>query len=416
MNNSPKNWAGNIAFSTSNLHTPESVNQVREIVAAAEKIKVLGTRHSFNRIADSEHTLISLEKMDRVIETDTAHRTVAVEAGITYGQLAPILQGQGFALHNLASLPHISVAGAVATATHGSGSANQNLSAAVAAFEFIDARGELNTVSRREDPERFPGMVVHLGALGVVTKLTLNMLPTFDVRQTTYEDLPHAALASDPAAVFDAGYSVSLFTDWQGETFHQVWVKQKMDEPDLGEKLQGARRAARKWHPVPSQDPAACTEQLGKPGPWHARLPHFKMDFTPSSGEELQTEYFVAREHAYDALQAIKSLAGRISPLLFVTEVRAVAADDLWLSPHFGRQSIGIHFTWKPDTSGVTALLPELEARLAPFGVRPHWGKLFDMGAEALEERYPRWGDFRKLAAALDPGGKFRNDFLDGLI
>lgn len=409
------NWAGNLRYSTDNLVACDSVEKVREYVRAHDSMRALGTRHCFNTIADSNRALVSVRPMDRVVSLDPKAKTVTVEAGVTYGQLGPYLHQRGFALHNLASLPHISVAGACATATHGSGVESGNLSTAVSAMELVRPDGELVTLSRADGGDTFPGAVVHLGALGVVTKVTLNVEPTFQASQEVYENLPTAQLAEHFDAIMSAAYSVSLFTDWQNGRISEVWVKSRLGKgaaPAADLTRYGATRANRNLHPIVELSAENCTEQMGVPGPWYDRLPHFRMGFTPSSGKELQAEYFVPREHAVDAILAVERLRDRITPHLFISEIRTIAADDLWLSPCYKRPSVTIHFTWKPEWDAVRGLLPVIEKELSPFKVRPHWGKLFALDPAVLQSRYERMGDFKDLVAKYDPRGKFRNEFL----
>jgi xylitol oxidase len=347
---------------------------------------------------------------------DKERCTVIVEGGIRYGELSQALHAEGFALHNLASLPHISVAGACATATHGSGVGNKNLATAVSNMELVKADGEIITISREKDGDIFNGMVVGLGGFGVVTKLTLDIQPTFDVQQDIYENLPLHELENNFEEIMSSGYSVSLFTDWETEIVNQLWVKRVVKD---GKKLpalansHGTTPAAKRMHPIAKISAENCTEQLGIPGAWQDRLPHFRMDHTPSSGEELQTEYFVAREDAYQALLAINSIREQVAPLLMISEVRTIAADDLWMSMCYKQDSVALHFTWKMDQPAVTKFLPVLEETLAPFHPRPHWGKVFTMSAAQLESRYERMQNFRQLLLQYDPQGKFRNAFLD---
>lgn len=408
------NWAGNLQYSTENLVTLSSIEQVRSYVRTHDSLRALGTRHCFNSIADSRHALLSLKPMERIV-LDPKASAVTVEAGVTYGRLGPYLHERGFALHNLASLPHISVAGACATATHGSGVRNGNLSTAVSALELVTAEGDLVTLSRAKDGDTFLGAVVHLGALGVVTKVTLDLRPTFAMSQEVYEDLPLKQLADNFDGIMSAAYSVSVFTDWQKGRISEVWVKRRVGaggEPAVDLTRYGAKRATRNLHPIIEISAEHCTEQLGVPGPWHERLPHFRMGFTPSSGKELQAEYFVPRGDAVDAMLAIERLRDRIGPHLFISEIRTIDADDLWLSPCYKRPSVAIHFTWKPEWDAVRGLLPVIEKELAPYNARPHWGKLFTIEPKALQSRYERLSDFKDLASKFDPRGKFRNEFL----
>lgn len=414
------NWAGNYRYSTGRLAQATSVREVQDFVRAHERLKVLGSRHCFNGIADSTHQLLSLADMKAIVALDGSARTVTVEAGLRYGELCPYLHERGFALHNLASLPHISIAGACATATHGSGVANGNLATAVSGLEIVTAAGDVLTLSRARDLDTFPGAVVHLGALGVVTKVTLDVQPAFDMRQDVYLDLPMVAVEKHFDAIVSAGYSVSLFTDWQKRRVNEVWIKRRLDDDaertGVAEEFFGARAATENVHPIVELSAEHCTEQMGVPGPWYERLPHFRMGFTPSSGKELQSEYFVPRRHAVDAILAIERLGESVGPHLLISELRTIEADELWMSPAYRQPSLAIHFTWQQDPEAVGRLMPVIERELAPFGVRPHWGKLFTVAAADLRKRYERWDDFEGLVAKHDPAGRFRNQFLRQLM
>ena len=407
------NWAGNYAYRATHLDVPSDVDQVKKSILEHARAKALGARHSFNAIADSREEQISLKHFDQM-ELDANNRTVTVGAGVTYGQLAPYIDSRGFAVHNMASLPHISVVGACATGTHGSGNRNGNLSTAVRAMEMVTADGSMVTLSREKMGDLFPGAVIGLGALGVITQITLEVEPTFQMTQRVYEDLSFSQLEHHLDDIFASGYSVSLFTDWQKHRATQVWIKQRVDQ-DKGAQVNfyGARPAIRKMHPIADHSAESCTEQMGIPGPWYERLPHFKMNFTPSSGAELQTEYFVPRDKGHEAIAAVEQLRDQITPHLFITEFRTIAADQLWMSPAHKRDSMAIHFTWKPQWPEVKKILPQIEEKLAPFGARPHWAKLFTMKPAVLQGQYSRLNDYRGLVKRYDPNGRFRNDFLD---
>ncbi len=393
--------------------------QVRELVSRSSKPKALGSRHSFNDIVDTPEDLISLEHFDHTVTIDRERRTVTVDAGIKYGQLAQQLHHEGYALPNLASLPHISVAGACATATHGSGDRHGNLATAVAAMEIVTADGEVVVLSRDQHGEQFQGAVVGLGGLGVVTKLTLDIEPTFEVRQDVYEDLPLAHLEDHFDDISSSAYSVSLFTDWRNATINQVWLKSRITDGaafELAPELFGATHVPTDRHPIKELSAVNCTEQGGVPGPWHERLPHFRMEFTPSSGEELQTEYLVPRQHAFAAFSAIDRLRDHVAPILQISEVRTIAADNLWMSPFYQQACVAIHFTWIKNWPAVRQVLPLIEEQLAPLAARPHWGKLFTMPPTRLQTLYARLPDFQQLLRSYDPQGKFRNAFLDTYI
>ncbi len=409
------NWAGNITYSTDRVHEASTVDEIRSYLRSEDKLKVLGTRHCFNSIADSRHNLLSLKPMQEMT-LDATSSTVTVAAGIKYGQLGPYLDAKGFALHNLASLPHISVAGACSTATHGSGEKNDNLASAVSGLELVTAAGDVVKLSRESNAAEFQGAVVGLGALGVIARVTLKVQPTYQIRQYVYQDLPVREMQDHFDEIEASGYSVSLFTDWRGKKISELWIKSRVGEGrpfSAPQELFGAKLARQNLHPIAGLSAENCTEQMGVPGPWYDRLPHFRMGFTPSAGKELQTEYLLLRRHAVEAILAVERLNEQVSPHLLISEIRTIAADDLWMSMCYKQPSVAIHFTWKPDWPAVKNLLPVIERELSPFRPRPHWGKLFTMAPAELRGRYEKLDDFLKLATKYDPNGKFRNDFLN---
>ena len=405
------NWAGSHTYRAPGWAAPRSVEEVQEVVAGAGRVRVLGSRHSFTDLTDTDGTLLSLHRLPRRIEVDHQARTVTVDGGIRYGDLVGPLHDAGWALASLASLPHISVAGAVATGTHGSGDRVGSLAAAVSALDLVGPDGELHTL-RRGDPD-FPGAVVGLGALGVVTAVTLDVVPTYDLRQDVVTGLSWETLDTAYDSITAAGDSVSIFTRW-GDGVDQVWVKsRRLDQPP---RLPGGTPATETLHMLRDAPAEAVTAQLGVPGPWHERLPHFRLEFTPSRGAELQSEYLLPRTAAREAFAAVRPLGPRLDPVLQVCEIRSIAADDLWLSGSEGRDTVALHFTWVLDTEGVYAVLPALEEALLPLGGRPHWGKCFVAQAAELAPLYPRWGDFRALRDRRDPDRVFGNAFLDRVL
>ena len=410
-----KNWAGNYEYKAENLYSPKTVEEVQALVKKLDKQKALGSCHCFNNIADSPMNQISTQNLNKVISIDEKANTMTVEGGARYGQFAPQLDKKGFALHNLASLPHISVAGACSTATHGSGVKNGNLATAVRGLEFVTPNGDVVNLSRDKDGETFNGAVVGLGALGIITKVTLDIEKTYQVRQDLFQDLPLQSLKDHFDEILSSGYSVSLFTDWQNQNISQVWVKRKIeaDTKAMPADFYDAKAATKNLHPITKLSAENCTEQMGVEGPWYERLPHFKMGFTPSSGEELQTEYFIPRENALDAILALEKKGSLIFPQLMITEIRTIAADNYWMSPCYKQDCVAIHFTWKQNPAEVSLILPVLEAELTPFKARPHWGKIFTMSPLVIHERYEKLPDFLQLIKNYDPQGKFRNAYLD---
>lgn len=403
-----RNWGGTVTYRAARVMAPRSIAELQEVVAAGGPLRPVGTRHSFNRLGDTPGSLVSVADLPARVEVDAARRQATVSAGLSCGAVADALHRHGWALPTMASLPHISLAGAVATGTHGSGDQIQGLAAAVAAVELVTADGSVRTYNRT-DPD-FGGIVVSLGALGFVTAVTLDLVPTYGVAQWVYEDLPLETLLANLDQVLAAARSVSVFTDWRQPVRAQVWRKQLATEPDPPAQWLGARLADGPRHPIPGHSPASCTQQLGVPGPWHERLPHFRAGAVPSSGAEIQSELLVPRAVAAEALRAWSSLAAAMAPVLFIAEIRSIAADEQWLSPTYGRDSVGFHATWHPDPALVEPVVRQVEERLTPFGPRPHWGKAFT--AVDLSARYPRAGDAVRLRNRLDPAGRLGSDLL----
>jgi xylitol oxidase len=402
-----QNWSKNVDFNDRAFLQPESLVELQELVRSNQKIRARGTAHCFNEIANTSSYAINLAKMPRVIEVSAATNSVTVSAGLKYGELAPALHNQGWALNNLASLPHISIAGSISTGTHGSGAKNQNLANQVLSLDIVTAEGELRHIDRANPA--FNALVVGLGLGGIVYQYELKIEPTFEIRQVIYPDIPLDVLQRNFDQIMGSAYSVSFFTDWGSDQVGNLWCKFR-DNETIPESIGGSTKADKKYHPIPSVDPVACTEQLGESGYWHERLSHFKLDFTPSVGEEIQTEFFVDRRDAAAAIEAVSKLGDEITPLLWITELRTVAADDVWLSGAYQRDTLAIHFTWKKDLA-IYPLIEKVEAALRPFNYRPHWGKVFTADAEYLKSVYPKMSEFKALVEALDPSKKFENSF-----
>jgi xylitol oxidase len=410
------NWAGNVEFRAAAVHRPVSIAEVQRLVAGSSRIRALGTGHSFSRVADTDGDLVSLAGLPPEIEINTAGLAVRVSAGLRYSDIAARLNDAGLALQNLASLPHIGVAGAVATGTHGSGDRNAGLAAAVTELELVTAAGDLITARRDREDDSFAGLVVALGACGIVTRLTLTAVPAFSVRQWVWADIPLDAVITHFDHVTSAAYSVSVFTDWGHHRRVQVWLKDTEPAGPPPSGWLGGQLAAADRHPIAGLPAGNATPQLGLPGPWHERLPHFRPEFVPSAGRELQSEFLLGREHAAGALAALDRLGAAIAPVVQISEIRTIAADDLWLSPAYGRDTAAIHFTWVPDVTAVAPVLRDVEAALAPFEPRPHWGKITSIPPAVVASRYPRMDDFRRLVREFDPTATFRNEYTGAFL
>lgn len=408
------NWGGNVDFGGAEIVHPTQFDELAAMMAAAPRCRALGSRHSFNDISTAA-TVIDTSALPKTFSIADDRSTVAVTGSATYGWLIEQLIPHELALKNTASLPHISIAGAVATGTHGSGDQNQNLAASVSRVRILRGDGESIELDRG-DPD-FAGAVVGLGALGIVTEVVLDVVPTFDVEQRVFDGPDLATLATLVDTVFAAGYSVSVFTHWQGGV-EQIWVKHRVGDvvPDASEALLDSLAPAQvRQHPILGLDASGCTEQFGIRGRWCDRLPHFQMGFTPSAGNEIQSEFFVDRRHAAEAIEAMTSIGSDIADALMVGEIRTVAGDDMWMSPHTGRDSLAFHFTWHPDQELAEAAANSVADALDSFAVRPHWGKVFD--PERLDlNQYERRHDFLDLVTRMDPAGKFRNAWFDTVL
>jgi xylitol oxidase len=407
-----KNWAGTVEFSDSKTLVPLGVIELQEIISTNSKVRARGSAHSFNALADTNIVAVTFENFPQEIAIDKENRTVRTPAGMKYGELATALNDRGWAIHNMASLPHISIAGAIATATHGSGIGNGNLATAVRGLEIILPDGSLKYFTE-SDPE-FNGLVVGLGVAGIVASLDLAIEPTFNIAQTVYRGMSRESYVANLDEIMGLAYSVSYFTTWAAAGGGEVWAKFKTDQTAPSELFEAYPSTSNR-HPLPGLDPEPCTDQMAIVGPWHLRLPHFKMEFTPSSGEEIQSEFFVDRKDAPAALTELEKIAPEINEILWVTEVRAIKADELWMSPHYQRDSIGIHFTWK-KVPEVYEFVKVVEAVLAPFKYRPHFGKVYSASPEYIRSVMPKFDDFLRLVKEIDPSNKFGNEMTDNLL
>ena len=405
------NWASNLAYSAEAILEPATVDDVQGLVARWPRVRALGTRHSFTDLADTPGALISLAGLDPDIRINPITMTASVTGGTSFGVLIDELQAHGFALHNTGSLPHISVAGATATGTHGSGDHNGILSTAISAVELVKADGSLVTIDRSS--EHLPAIAVGLGAFGIITRVTLDIEPSYRVRQDVYRFAPWETVLKQLDDVMASAYSVSLLADFASPTVMQIWLKTRLEDgedPEIASTLFGGV-----WYDDSDElAPENVNQRASVPGPWSERMPHFRLDRQPSNrGDELQSEYYVRREHGVQALEVLRTLGEQIGPHLLISEIRTAAADSLWLSPAYEQDVLCIGFTWAKHPAEVAALLPVIEEALAPFSPRQHWGKLFHLGADVIAQRFPRITDFTALRNQYDPHGKFWNPFLE---
>jgi xylitol oxidase len=407
-----KNWSGTVTFADSQTFAPATTAELAQIMAANPKVRARGSAHCFNAMADTDAISVTFENLPQDLVINKEKQIVTVSAGIKYGELAVALEKRGWALHNMASLPHISVAGAIATATHGSGVGNGNLATAVRGLEIVLPDGSIKKITL-ESPE-FAGYVVGLGVAGIVISVDLAIEPTFNVEQTVYRAMSRETYAANLDEIMSLAYSVSFFTTWAAAGGGEVWAKFRSGSV-APETLFESYPATSNRHPLPGLDPEPCTEQMAVSGPWHLRLPHFKMEFTPSAGDEIQSEFFVDRKDAPAAIAALEKIAPQINEILWVTEIRAIAADELWMSPHYQRDCIGIHFTWK-KVDAVYEFVKVVEAVLAPFNYRPHMGKVYSASPEYIRSVMPKMSEFIRLVKEIDPMNKFGNAMTNNLL
>jgi xylitol oxidase len=410
-----RNWSHTVSFSSSEVARPRDLDELRSVVAASERVRALGTRHSFNRVGDTVGTHVLLDAMPRHLVVSADRSEVTCDAATTHAELSTALAAHGLALPNLCSSPHLGVVGAVQTGAHGSGVDQPALAAHVTRLELVDGTGALRTVAAG-DPD-LDAVSVGLGAFGVVHRITQRVVPAFEMSQTVDLDLGWDALLPHLHEVAASAYSVSLFTRYDDRGATQVWRKHRLGDPEvLDLRDLGARPATETLHPLPASGAQDVTPQLGVPGPSHERLPHVHPDVCPRFGSEIQSEYLLDAARALEAIEALRGLADRLDPLLAIAEIRHVGADSAWLSPSGGRDSVALHFTWQRLPEELGELLPVVEAALLPLGARPHWGKAFACSPHDLRAAYPRIEEWGALVGAYDPERRFRNDLVDALL
>lgn len=403
------NWSENFTFEATGVERPKTIAQLQDVVAAAPRAKAVGTRHCFTRIADSPGgVLVDTSGLDVGVTVDHDTMTATVPAGWSYSKIVAELEAQGVALPNLASLPHVSIAGATATGTHGSGDTNQVMAACMSGIELVDGEGELRTIDSGHPDLK--ALSVGLGAFGIFTTLTVDVEPSYLVQGAYFRETSWQNLLDNLDDVMASAYSVNLHAAYSDTNVRGIWSKYRLEgsEPlDLPDELFGMTR-------VEGQLTPGKNTIINEPGPWSERLAHFTPESAPSAeGDELQTEYFVDRKHGAAAINALRKMGADLDPHLHGTEIRTVASDDLWLSPCYRRETLSLGMTWRKHEPEVRALLPRMEEALAPFEARPHWAKLFAYDRSALLDQFEHLDATLTLAESYDPNGTFNNPYLE---
>ncbi|MBI1377317.1 MAG: FAD-binding protein [Frankiales bacterium] len=400
------NWAHNHAYAHERWAEPADVDELAGLVTSATRVRAVGSRHSFNELCDSDDLVVDLARLRQPPAVDPERRVVTVSPGVRFGDVARAVAEHGLALRNLGSLPHISVVGATATGTHGSGIANPVLATAVSRVRLVRADG--STSEHRRGDAGFPATVLSLGAAGIAVDMDLDLVPEFWIRQTR-EPVSLPDLLDDAEHILSEGYSVSIFTRWAATEQSEVLRKTAVDPGSPG--------------PLPAASVPSLLLGDGdnltptdEPLLWHDGLPHFRLDHQPSFGAEIQSEWFVPRERTAASLHAVAQLAPELAPHLLVSEIRSIAADELWLSPAQGRDSTCLHFTWKQHPEAVARLVRQVGTLLEPHSARPHWGKVFTADQPDWASLYPHLPDFVHVVEELDPAGTFRNRFLNQVL
>jgi FAD-linked oxidoreductase len=428
------NWARNQSCRPAEICRPDSLEALRRRVgearAAGRKLRLAGAGHSWSPLACTDGCLISLSRLDRVVEIDAAARTATVEAGMSMGRLVEALDEQGLALPTIGGMLRQSVGGTIATATHGTGAAYGNLATAVTRLESLTPAGELR--SWTADASGFHGAVVSLGALGPVVRLTLQCEPAFGVRSEEYP-LPIEGLVrhldqylaeNDYFQFFDLvhterAYLFCMNRDAAGMAAKSRWRRLR---EWVAAGMETLSSSAAMWLTdklplaIPlSQKVALVTLLSGKTrlGRSFEVLSHENIGF-----RYRELEVAIPRERAAEAVRAVRKMVKdqglRVDmPITY----RFVKADGLWLSPAYGRDTCYVSFaTARRDPAFVESFFDEAERLMRRFDGRPHWGKCFSSKREYFQRAYPKWQDFDALRARLDPERAYANDMIDALF
>jgi FAD-linked oxidoreductase len=424
------NWSGSVRCRPASIARPRTLDELRRIVTAAAAdgatagLRVAGSGHSFTPLAATEGTLVSLEHAAGVVSTDKEARVADVLAGTTLRRLGPELAAAGLAMENLGDIDAQALAGALATGTHGTGAGLGSLSTQIAGLRLVLADGDVLDLSPVGDADLFKAAQVSLGALGVVWQVRLRLVPVFRLRYVRRNMDLEDCLARLPELREHRHFELYWFpftaraaTKTMDETtepstaggFGRWFDDIVLENGAFGLLSEACRLVPSLCAPV-SRLSAAVVSEGSRIGA------SYRVFATPRHVRFQEMEYAVAADRGPDCLREIRRFVDEKKPAVhFPVEFRLVKADDIWLSPAFGRDSvyIAVHmYRGMP----YRAYFDGVEAIFRNHGGRPHWGKMHTRTAAELEALYPEWGRFHEVRRRLDPRGVFLNPYLRGLF
>ncbi|MFG1791261.1 D-arabinono-1,4-lactone oxidase [Nocardia sp. NPDC049149] len=428
MTNSWVNWAGDQRCAPAAIATPHTSDELAEILAqagdAGQTVRVAGAGHSFTDAVLTDGVLVDLANLNRVLDVDTATGLVRVEAGSTLNAVSNALHGHGLTFPNLGDIDVQTVAGATATGTHGTGATLQNLSAALHSIELMLADGSRVELNAETDPDGWRAARVSVGALGVVTAATLQLVPSF-----VLEGVERPVPVEDVLDELDTYIDNNQHFEFYMFAHSPLAMTKRNNTVDLPEQPRG--KAVDWFADILMSN--YTFDALCKLGRWQPRLVpwihrgaayagsyrrqvdrSYRVFASPRLLRFTEMEYAIPREHSAEAIRAIKALSTKFDTPMPI-EVRWVAPDDAFLSPASGRDTcyIAVHqYRGMPYEPYFRAC----EAVFDTFNGRPHWGKRHFQTADTLRERYPDWDRFAEVRQRFDPKGRFSNAYLNRVL
>jgi L-gulono-1,4-lactone dehydrogenase len=425
-----RNWAGDQRCLPARRASPGCTEELAEAIAEARdaglRVRVAGAGHSFSDIAVTDGLMVGMERMTRVLDVDSASRLVRVEAGITIRELSAVLAGHGLAMENLGDIDVQSIAGAISTATHGTGARLRNISSQVAELKLVLADGSTLVCSELLEPEVLRAARVGLGALGAIAEVTLRCEPAFSLQGVdapapladVLDDFEQRALANDHFEFFVFPHAAKALTRTNNRTEMPPRPRSRLsayvNDVLLTNHVFGlVCRTGRRFPGLIPRLNRLVTALAGS----STRIDRsFEIFASPRLVRFTEMEYALPRERTPEAVRAVMELIPREGfAVPFPIEVRTVAPDDAMLSTAAGRDSgfVAVHMfegmAWQPYFRAVAAIMDDL-------GGRPHWGKRHFQTAEGLQRLYPDWDAFQAVRARLDPEGVFANEWTDRVL